>query len=61
MDGYEESKKIRLFNKELPIIVLSANAYAEDAEKSLDTAMNAHLVKPLVKDELLETLYELIE
>lgn len=35
---------------------MSANAYAEDVQKCLDTGMNAHISKPLYKDVMLETI-----
>ncbi len=51
MDGYEATKRIReLPSPELshiPIIALSANAFAEDYQKSLDAGMNAHFPKPI--------------
>lgn len=40
----------------IPIIAMSANAYAEDVQKCLDTGMNAHISKPLYKDVMLETI-----
>lgn len=61
MDGLTASKKIRQFDKEIPIIALSANAYAEDVEKSINAGMNAHISKPIDKDELYQTLLQLIK
>lgn len=60
MDGFEATKKIRQFDKEIPIIALSANAYLEDLQKSLEVGMNAHLTKPISKEKLYETLLQLI-
>ena len=60
MDGLEATRRIRAANKELPIIALSANAYAEDIKKSLDTGMNAHLAKPIDIQKLLGTLHSVI-
>jgi len=61
MDGLEAAKEIRMFNSEIPIIALSANAYAEDIKKSLEAGMNTHLSKPINNDILISTIYELIK
>ena len=51
MDGYEATRAIRLSEKvdaaDIPIIALTANAFAEDAKAAHDAGMNAHLSKPL--------------
>lgn len=51
MDGYEATRAIRLSRKadaaDIPIIALTANAFAEDAKAAHDAGMNAHLSKPL--------------
>lgn len=51
MDGYEATRAIRLSEKadaaDIPIIALTANAFAEDAQAAHDAGMNAHLPKPL--------------
>ena len=51
MDGYEATRVIRLSEKvdaaDIPIIALTANAFAEDAKAAHDAGMNAHLSKPL--------------
>ena len=50
MDGYEATRAIRLSEKvdaaDIPIIALTANAFAEDAKAAHDAGMNAHLSKP---------------
>jgi CheY-like chemotaxis protein len=56
MDGYEATRQIRSFNKQVPIIALSANNFAEDVEKSLASGMNAHLAKPVDMKKLLTVL-----
>ncbi len=58
IDGLTATKKIREFNKNIPIIALSANAFDEDVRKSFDVGMNAHLSKPLDKVQLYEILKE---
>lgn len=51
MDGYEATRAIRLSEKadaaDIPIIALTAKAFAEDAKAAHDAGMNAHLPKPL--------------
>ncbi|NLY81775.1 MAG: response regulator, partial [Clostridiales bacterium] len=56
VDGIAATKEIRKFNKNIPIIALSANAYKEDIELSLEAGMNAHLSKPVNKDLLFKEL-----
>lgn len=60
MDGLTAAKNIRKFDKNTPIIALSANAYREDVEKSLESGMNAHLSKPIDKNKLFKILCELL-
>ncbi|MFK4784597.1 ATP-binding protein [Fusobacterium sp. MFO224] len=60
MTGLEATKKIRKFNKDIPIIALSANVHAEDIKKSLNVGMNAHLSKPIDKNRLFKTLLEVM-
>jgi HPt (histidine-containing phosphotransfer) domain-containing protein len=60
MDGYETSKLIREINKDIPIIALTANAMAEDIEKTKAIGMNEHLNKPIDVEKLYETLYKYI-
>ena len=61
MDGYEATKAIRnLENRPdgevIPIIAMTANAFAEDVQASLDAGMNGHLSKPIVMDEVITTI-----
>ena len=56
MDGYEATRVIRLSAKpdadDIPIIALTANAFAEDVKAAHDAGMNDHLPKPLDFDKL---------
>ena len=56
MDGYKATKYIRSLNrsdaKKVHIIALSANAYIEDVELSIEAGMNSHCSKPIDKEEL---------
>ena len=52
MNGYETTTAIRNLPErpdgtEIPIIAMTANAFAEDMQKCLDAGMNAYLAKPL--------------
>ena len=64
MDGLEATKRIRDLDrpdaKEIPIIALTANAFDEDVQRSLQVGMNAHLAKPVEPERLYQTLEELI-
>ena len=65
MNGLEATKVIRSLDradaKEIPIIALTANAFDEDVQRSLQAGMNAHLSKPVESEHLFETLEQLIK
>ena len=56
MDGYEATRRIRaLPNKkiaDIPIVAMTANAFAEDCQAALDAGMNEHVTKPVDFDKL---------
>ncbi|MDP3587892.1 MAG: response regulator [Sulfuricurvum sp.] len=52
MDGFESTRKIREFNKDIPIVALSAAVMEQDKELTIDVGMNDHLPKPIDMDEL---------
>ena len=61
MNGYEATKAIRgLKNrtdgKEIPIIAMTANAFAEDIQVALDAGMNDHIAKPINIDDVIKTI-----
>ena len=64
MDGYEATRSIRALNrpdaKSIPIIAMTANAFAEDIKRCLDNGMNAHTAKPINLDEVLSILKKYI-
>ena len=64
MDGLEATAAIRALDrkdaKTVPIIALTANAFDEDVQRSLQVGMNAHLSKPVEAEHLYQTLEELI-
>ncbi len=41
----------------IPIMAMTANAFAQDVEKAFDAGMNAHLAKPIDVDELFQKMY----
>ena len=64
MDGLQATAAIRALDrpdaKNVPIIAMTANAFDEDVQRSLQVGMNAHLSKPVEPDHLYQTLEELI-
>ena len=64
MDGLEATKNIRAMDradaKTIPIVALTANAFDEDVQRSMQAGLNAHLSKPVEPDNLFSTLESLI-
>lgn len=59
MNGYEAAKAIRSCGRadaDVPIIAMTADAFAEDIRRCMDCGMNAHTAKPLDMKELLRLL-----
>lgn len=60
MDGYQASEVIRALSREdarkIPIIALTANAFATDLGKAHSAGMNDHIAKPIDIDHLMEVL-----
>ncbi len=59
MGGYEATQVIRTLerpDRDLPIIAMTADAFAEDVKRSLDCGMNAHVAKPIDVDEVMRLL-----
>ena len=65
MDGLEATRSLRKLPRadarSIPVIAMTANAFDEDVQRSLQAGMNAHLSKPVDIDRLKETLQELIQ
>ena len=65
MDGLKATETIRALDrpdaKTVPIIAMTANAFDEDVQRSLQAGMNAHLSKPVEPEHLFKTLQELIK
>lgn len=57
MNGYEATKEIRkIAGKTIPIVAMTANAFAEDVQASIDAGMNDHLSKPIKIDDVIKTI-----
>ena len=62
MNGHQAAKAIRAMYadrpdaEEIPIIALSANAFSEDVQASLDAGMNGHVSKPLNMEEVTKVI-----
>ena len=60
MNGYEATKAIRALPRKdavtIPIIAMTANAFAEDVRDALNAGMNAHVAKPIEIDVVKETI-----
>ena len=64
MNGLEATAAIRALKradaKTIPIIALTANAFDEDVQRSLQAGLNAHLSKPVDPDLLFKTLENML-
>lgn len=64
MDGYCAARAIRSMDRRdsmtVPIIAMTANAFAQDVEKALNAGMNAHIAKPIDVDELFQKMYHFL-
>ncbi len=64
LNGLDAAKRIRSLNRSdaagIPIIALTANAFDEDVQLSLEAGMNAHLSKPVEPDALFMTLEKMV-
>ena len=60
MNGYEATRAIRAMNRTdakcVPIVAMSANAFADDVAYSRESGMNDHLAKPIDADKLVRVL-----
>lgn len=64
MNGYEATRAIRSLGREdaakIPIIAMTANAFADDIQAASAAGMTAHIAKPIDVDILKTTLYEVL-
>ena len=60
MNGYEAARRIRSLDREdtgkVPIIAMTANAFADDVKEAYDAGMNDHVAKPVEVAKLVEVL-----
>ncbi len=60
MNGYEATSAIRALEREdaaaVPIVAMTANAFADDVQEAKSAGMNAHLAKPFDLEKLMEVL-----
>jgi len=65
MTGYEATEAIRTMDrpdaKTIPIIAMTADAFAEDVQKCLNAGMNAHVAKPIDVREVTRQLLKFME
>ena len=65
MTGYEATRAIRALDrpdaKTIPIIAMTADAFAEDVKKCLDAGMNAHVSKPIDVREVCRQLLKFMQ
>ena len=65
MNGCEAAKAIRASDrpdaKQIPILAVTANAFAEDIAMTTEAGMNAHIEKPIDFELLCQTLSHLIQ
>ena len=56
MDGYQATRQIREFNKEVVIIAQTAYGLSGDREKAIKAGCNDYIAKPIKRDELLRLI-----
>ena len=65
MNGYEATKMIRSLDREdaktIPIIAMTANAFAEDVQVALNAGMDDHVAKPIDMSILISVITKYIE
>ncbi len=65
LNGYDAARAIRSLTREdaqrIPIIAMTANAFAEDEKAALDAGMNAHVAKPLDVELLKKVIREYVK
>ncbi len=64
MDGYEATRSIRGMGEvrpdaaEIPVIAMTANAFADDRRKSMEAGMNEHITKPIDIEKMISVIAE---
>lgn len=57
VDGYEAVRKIREFNKKIPVIAQTAYAFKEDRDKAMQAGCSDYITKPVEKELLMEKIH----
>lgn len=60
MDGYESTEEIRKLSSTVPIVGLTAYAYATDRERGIKCGMNEYMTKPIIAEALRSTIIRLL-
>ena len=65
MDGNTAAHTIRLMEREdaadIPILAVSADAYQENVDESIDAGMNGHISKPVDAAQLIHTIFKFVQ
>ena len=65
MNGYEASRAIRALEREdanlVPIIAMTANAFAEDEKEALEAGMDVHVAKPIDMELLKKAIKQCVQ
>ena len=61
MDGLKATKAIRRMGSTIPILAMTANAFTDDKQKSLEAGMNAHLTKPLQEKAIVKAIAKYVK
>ncbi len=64
MNGYDATRAIRKLSdpvlSKIPIVAMTANAFAEDIQNAKEAGMNGHIAKPFDTKKMLDTLVEVL-
>lgn len=60
MDGYEATQRIRTMDTDIPIIAVTAFAFAEDEQRVQQSGFNAYISKPIKPAQLMHTIQKLL-
>lgn len=63
-DGYSATKSIRAFEDRkkaaIPVLAMTANAFQEDFDKTIESGMNGHIAKPLDTEKMFRTIIDVL-
>lgn len=61
MDGYEATKEIRKYSAKVPIIAITAFAYASDEQKVIESGFDGYMPKPINAQQLKAQLIDIVQ